>query len=93
MSTKLSKAEEYRRLANEATAQAEAAGLDNVREKHEAAALQWMALAAVQEQVRYAAPNREHRMEGFAPDAEAPFEGALPTPGAHELSGLIREPA
>jgi hypothetical protein len=50
MTPKQSKAEDYRRLAQEATAHAEAAILANVREKHEGSALQWTALAELQEQ-------------------------------------------
>jgi hypothetical protein len=49
------RADEYRRLAGEASALAQASGLDNVRDKHELAAAQWTALA---EQMEYATPAR-----------------------------------
>jgi hypothetical protein len=51
------KADEYRRLAGEASALARACGLDNVREKHELAAAQWTSLAEREERVPYAAPS------------------------------------
>jgi cell division protein FtsL len=52
------KLDEYRRLAAEATALADASSLDHVREKHEMAAIQWATLAATEESRndRWAAP-------------------------------------
>ena len=49
MSKKLPKIDEYRRLALEATAHAQASGLDRVREIHEQAAARWAALAVREE--------------------------------------------
>ena len=54
MPRKPPKLEEYRRLALQATALAQASGLDHVREKHEKAALQWSELALLEERHRHA---------------------------------------
>ena len=59
MSKKLPKIDEYRRLALEATAHAQASGLDRVREIHEQAAARWSALAL--------------REEGIGQDARPPL--------------------
>jgi len=49
---KPAKADEYRRLALEATASASASGLDHVRRKHQTAAEQWTMLALLEEDRR-----------------------------------------
>ena len=51
MDKKQIKAEEYRRLAYDASTLARASELDNVREKHELAAAQWTSLAEHEEGV------------------------------------------
>jgi hypothetical protein len=50
MRTRQDRANEYRRLATAATAQATESLLAHVREKHEAAAARWTALAMLDEQ-------------------------------------------
>ena len=55
MHKKRIKAEEYRRLACDASALARASELDNVREKHELAAAQWTSLAEHEERAPYRA--------------------------------------
>ena len=55
MHKKQIKAEEYRRLACDASALARASELDNVREKHELAAAQWTSLAEHEERVPHSA--------------------------------------
>jgi hypothetical protein len=56
MDKKQIKADEYRRLAREASAVAHASGLENVRQKHELAAARWTSLAEQEEWAPYAAP-------------------------------------
>lgn len=59
MTKKPLKIDEYRRLAIAATANAQASGLDRVREIHEQAAVRWAALAEREERpVPDAAPSR-----------------------------------
>jgi hypothetical protein len=52
------KANEYRRLAQEAAASAQASGLDHVREIHEKAAIRWAALAVREDRLHDAEPAR-----------------------------------
>ena len=58
MLKKPAKADEYRRLALEATAHALASGLDHVRLKHQTAADQWTMLALLEEDRRHPAAAR-----------------------------------
>ena len=55
MHRKQIKAEEYRRLARDAWALARVSALDNVRGKHELAAVQWTSLAEHEERVPHGA--------------------------------------
>ncbi len=63
MSRKQTRADEYRRLADVATALAEASPLDNVREKHELAAEKWTNLAKLDDRVREETEARESAAE------------------------------
>lgn len=75
MHKKQIRADEYRRLADEAAALAKASDLDNVRDKHELAAAQWTVLAEQQECVPYAGPAQAALIGSIAANA----------PGVEEL--------
>jgi hypothetical protein len=63
LSRKQTRADEYRRLADVATALAEASPLDNVREKHVLAAEKWTNLAKLDDRVREETEARESAAE------------------------------